>query len=241
MKDYRAAYTTLMKVYPLGLENLDNEEWRDINGYAGYQISNYGRVKSFKYKEPRILKPVFARFGYLKVTLCKRDRRISCVIHRLVAENFIPKIDDKPHVNHKDGHKLNNHVSNLEWVTSTENQQHAYKMGLLLSGQDCTGAKLNNEQVIYIRKNIDELTMTELANMFNVTVQTISYIQRGMCYKNAGGTIRTKQNFGEYCRVPDETRIKIRAEWSTGNYTYTALAKKYAVDRSTVRNIVNEK
>lgn len=239
--DARAAYNALMKFYPLTLDNLDGEEWCPISGYEGYQVSTFGRVKSFKHGTIKILKPMLTSFGYLQVTLCLGNKRIAKFVHRLVALAFIPNPNDKPQVNHKDTNKLNNSIENLEWATAKENTRHAVETGLKKQGEKCAEAKLTNEQAVYIRENPSKLTIVDLAKTFNVTPQTISCVQRGITYKTAGGNVRAKQAFGEYWRVPDKTRDKIRAEWSTGHYTYTALAKKYAVDRCTIKNIVTEK
>lgn len=69
--------------------------------------------------------------GYYIVTLCKGKERKTKKIHRLVAEAFIPNVENKLQVNHIDGNKLNNNVKNLEWCTDSENMIHAYKTGLM--------------------------------------------------------------------------------------------------------------
>lgn len=105
------------------------EIFKDIKDYDGlYQISNCGRVKSLK--RNIILKPSANNKGYLHVILYKNGNSKIGRIHRLVAENFIPNPGNKPQINHIDGHKSNNNVNNLEWVTNSENQKHAFKMGL---------------------------------------------------------------------------------------------------------------
>lgn len=68
--------------------------------------------------------------GYNRISLTVNSIQITAKRHRLVACKFIPNINNKPQVNHKDGNKLNNHVSNLEWCTNSENQTHALKTGL---------------------------------------------------------------------------------------------------------------
>lgn len=102
------------------------EEWRDIPGYEGlYQVSNQGRVKSLMHK--KVLSPFENNRGYLSVSLLRGGKRL---VHRLVAEVFIPNHKSKPNVNHKDGNPKNNTASNLEWCTQSENIIHAYKTGL---------------------------------------------------------------------------------------------------------------
>jgi len=104
------------------------EIWKNIKGYPDYQISNFGRVKSFKGSTPIILKP--NRGIYLSVMLNSYKR---LYIHRLVANEFVENIHSKPQVNHKDGNKNNNSFNNLEWCTPKENTQHAYINGLIRS------------------------------------------------------------------------------------------------------------
>jgi len=104
-----------------------NEIWKYIDGYDNrYQISNTGKVKNLLGE--RVLS--ISNCGYVRVGLCKNSKIKQESIHRLVAKYFIPNIDNKQFVNHKDGNKLNNSVENLEWVTLSENMKHSYKNGL---------------------------------------------------------------------------------------------------------------
>ena len=110
------------------------EIWRDIDGYKGlYQVSSWGRVRYLKnwfYDEITVfpqepLRPEVTKKGYLRVDLYDSNgRRKHKKVHRLVANAFIPNPDGKPQVNHKDGNKENNSVTNLEWVTDKENKDH---------------------------------------------------------------------------------------------------------------------
>lgn len=105
--------------------NDDIEVWAKIEGYPNYEVSSFGNVR----RRGRILKPKNRR--YLQVHLSLKGVCKGHSIHRLVAEAFIPNPDNKPQVNHIDGNKHNNHVSNLEWVSPSENIQHAIKNGLI--------------------------------------------------------------------------------------------------------------
>jgi len=127
------------------------EEWKDIEGYEGiYKISNLGEVKSLERKSAfnrngksffrtyheKILKPALSGSTsdkYLVVCLCKNKRSHTNKIHRLIAKAFILNPENKRCVNHIDGNKTNNHISNLEWCTHSENMKHAYKIGLATS------------------------------------------------------------------------------------------------------------
>ena len=167
------------------------EEWRDIKDYEGYyQVSNFGRVRSFHHRVPHILTPRVA-FNYLKVPLCrgKNDEKVFFV-HILVAKTFIPNPENKKIVNHKDGNKTNNHVENLEWVTQSENLKHAYQIGLVkpLRGTESPKSKLTEDDVRYIRKfyraHDRKFGAIALAKKFGVSKYTIYNIITGKTYKN---------------------------------------------------------
>lgn len=114
---------------------MNNEMWKDIKGYEGlYQVSNKGRVKSLTRRvrnkngtslmRGKIRTPNCRRDGYLQVGLSAKNKVIKHLIHRLVAEAFIPNPDNLPQVNHIDEDKTNNNVDNLEWCTHKYNSTY---------------------------------------------------------------------------------------------------------------------
>ena len=107
---------------------MEQEMWKDIEEYNGeYQVSNLGRVKSFKNNKEKLLKPFFTKTnqeGYLVVNLCQNNKRKIKLVHRLVAEAFIPNPNNFPFINHKDEDKTNNNVDNLEWCDSKYNNNY---------------------------------------------------------------------------------------------------------------------
>lgn len=106
------------------------EIWKDIEDWEGlYQVSNFGRVKSLNYRKTGMSNYLIPRNSYIydTVCLCNRGHHKYALIHRLVAEAFIPNPKNKAQVNHKDGDKHNNYVGNLEWVSPKENIIHSIK------------------------------------------------------------------------------------------------------------------
>lgn len=234
--DAKLAYAALMKFYPFTVDDLDGEVWKWIPNYEGlYQISSFGRVKSFQNKQVKINKPNLSVHGYLQAALRKDNRYNYFLVSRLVATCFIPNPKNLPQVDHADAHKFNNHISNLEWVTGFENQRRAVITGAKPSGENSHKAKLTNEQVIYIRENHDGFLLKQLAEKFNVTETTISEIQLGKTFKSTGGNVRKAKNK----RTSDETRSQIRIDYNSGTYSQRALSEKYGLDERTIRRIVN--
>lgn len=116
------------------------EIWKDIEGYEGlYKVSDKGRVASLhphncKDERFQIIHQHKVR-GYPRVELYRGVGRRKYLVHILVANAFIPKIEGKNEINHIDGNKLNNSVGNLEWCTRSENMKHAYDSGLVSMDQ----------------------------------------------------------------------------------------------------------
>lgn len=107
-------------------------EWKRIKGFEWrYSISEYGQIASIRRSlGKRLMKPRKKKNGYLEIKLSDSGKRHFFLIHRLVGLHFVPNPNNLPEINHKDGNKENNHYSNLEWVTSSENQKHAFRLGL---------------------------------------------------------------------------------------------------------------
>lgn len=238
----RQDFAELMKHYPFTMETLAGEEWRDIEGYEGlYQVSNYGRVKSFAQSRPHILKSFLDRQGYLTCRLCLQGEQKYSVIHKLVAKAFIPNPNDKPQVNHIDGIKWNSVLTNLEWVTRSENARHADNTGLRESpqGEKVWNAKLTNEQALYIRENPDQLNGRQLADKFDVSRATIIDIQLGRKYRYVGGSVRSKKGI-IFPKLSPEIHEEIRRLHQTGEYTQRQLGDIFGVANQTINGIVHK-
>ncbi len=177
--------------------NEAGELWKPISGWEEmYAVSTLGRVKSFarafpiyfkrwnvhtmRHKAEKILKGT--GWPYPRVELKAAHHFLWIHIHRLVAEAFIPNPEGKPCVNHKDGNKKNNHISNLEWCSYAENAHHARDVLLVefnprpLVGEQCGFSKLKERDVLDIRE-IEGQTHRSIAKMFGVNRSLIGLIR----------------------------------------------------------------
>jgi hypothetical protein len=123
---------------------------REIKDFKGYFIYDDGRVWSDI--SGRFLKVSDSR-GYFRVKLIS-DKRYHKLLHRLIAEAFIPNPEGKPQVNHINGVKTDNRIENLEWATASENTQHAYDTGL--ANRDSSKVKIINTLTGQVYESIKE-------------------------------------------------------------------------------------
>jgi hypothetical protein len=163
------------------------EIWKNIQDNDYYQVSNLGRIKSKERKVPhgksgmvsvkeRILKPATDAKGYLRVALAKGRGLKTYKVHRLVADAFLENHENKPQVNHKDGNKENNDISNLEWVTNQENAIHATENGLWTykSGSDHHRSALDENQVRLLCRMKDAGYLNKvIADRFEVSISCV--------------------------------------------------------------------
>ena len=175
-------------------------ETRQIKGFENlYEITEFGDVfamertvesgknkKCVRYYERKEKPQRFDKYGYKRVSLSKNGIVKTISVHRLVAITFVEG-DSKLTVNHKDGNKLNNHFSNLEWLSSRQNLQHAFRTGLKKPpvsgvGTNNNQSKLNEKQVREIRKS--DLSYRKLAMIYGTHHSVIYGIKKGTRYFN---------------------------------------------------------
>lgn len=161
-----------------------NKIWKNIKGFEGlYQVSNYGEIKSLAKKKgwatkgETILKQKTTQLGYKTIVLSRNTKPFYLSVHRIVASAFIKNPLSKKQVNHKDGSKINNLYTNLEWATSSENLKHAFRIGIKnMKGDRHNNRKLDSKKVELIRNS--ELMGADLARLFNVCPATICLIKK---------------------------------------------------------------
>lgn len=154
-------------------------EQTKLKNYSNYIIRSNGEIYSL-YKNITMNQVLQERIGYYRIQLKADDgNKNNLLAHRLVALAFIPNPENKPEVNHIDGNKLNNDVSNLEWATKHENMKHAHH--LKLRDNNGTGNPRNlltEKEVLDIYdKLLDGARVSDLATSYNVSRPTISDIK----------------------------------------------------------------
>lgn len=155
------------------------EIWKEIKGFETlYKISDHGNVYSIRNNKELVKSNTK---GYWKVKLCDLNHKVHTLkVHRLVAIAFIENPENKPLVNHIDGNKRNNHISNLEWADNKENITHAAKNGLLadVKGKNNGMAILNEEHIKEIRGFHEQkiFNTVQLAKKYQVSRSAISLI-----------------------------------------------------------------
>lgn len=166
--------------------DLDGEVWVNVVDYgAHYQVSNKQRVRN---RLKRIISKKLDKKGYYRMILYRDGKMQNKRLHRLIAEAFIPNPLSLPFINHKDGNKKNNDISNLEWCDAKFNAQHAYNMGLVTNtfkkGKDHIGRKITKDiyDLILLRVNKKE-TVVSIAKDLYLSVKTVSKIKNNL-YKN---------------------------------------------------------
>lgn len=178
-------------LYRLIYDISDAVKIKSVPGYKKYFWITESGLFISKRKKQILSQQLNSDTGYLTHSTAIGGRnglKVNLRIHRLVGLAFIPNPENKPEINHIDGVKTNNHVSNLEWVTSKENSQHAVKTGLIVpkQGEDQNFSKLKNAEASEIRRlhQTNKYSRKELANMFNVSPRIIGDCIKWKTYRH---------------------------------------------------------
>lgn len=222
------------------------EFWRPIRGFSRYDISTFGRLRLRK--NGKILNGSVHRQGYHVTTLIRDDgKRKGVFYHRAVAEAFLPNPFNLPEINHLTGCKYDARLGCFEWSTRLNNQQHAWKHGLIsrdiLARRDYqqthSWRTFSDAQIIAIRERRARGESCEsLHREFNVTNGCVSEIVRGILYPRVGGP----RTFGkDMFRLSDDDVRTIRRLVATKAATQKVIARQFNIDPSDVSRIAARK
>ena len=181
------------------------EKWREFSDeFRFYEVSNYGQVRSLDKKvgavmrrgtslikttrivPGRIMKQTMNKNGYYHVTLTNPEhKKVTVMVHRIVAIGFLEKINGSNFVNHKNLVKTDNNVKNLEWCTRKENHAHAVMNGAIKIGDNSASSYLSSGDILVIKEMLgDGIYHKEIAILFKTSRSTVSRIHRGEPWKH---------------------------------------------------------
>jgi hypothetical protein len=241
------------------------EIWKPLSYFPfseAYEVSNMGRVRGLEriahtgrlngQRIPaRVLNGCKTKFGYLQVKLRFNGMYWFPLVHKLVAIAFLPPKPSKKHeINHKDSNGLNNAVSNLEWVTKSENQQHILRNNRRPVGEKIWWTNLTDKDVLEIRRRYSKgKGPTVLGKEFGVPKERISAIVSGKTWKHLGGISpkhgpaigkRGNRIVGvgsslPYSRLNEDDVKEARNLYNNLDASFTEIAEVFGVSRETIR------
>lgn len=167
------------------MNNSEVEIWKSIQNYPDYEVSNLGRVRSYKRSlfEPHILARKLCKTGYYAVGLSKPGSKTNWAnIHRLVAFAFVEGYFEGADVCHKNNIRTDSRACNLRWGTRSSNIMDKHEHGTMPLGEKHHNSKLTQESVEFVRSN-PSISLAELGRKFGVTRQTIWFVRHNKMWK----------------------------------------------------------
>lgn len=190
------------------LQSIEGETWKDITRFEGlYQASSLGRIKAlstlgimrskgYSTRTEKILsQKLDKKTGYLHISLTDENGcRSTLLPHRIVGNLFVPNPESKKEINHKKGIKTDNRATEIEWSTSSENQIHAYNMGLNVGkrGEENSSTLLTNKMVLNIFNN--QLPAKEISLLYKIPIYIIYQIKNGKNWSSVTGKTYESKN-----------------------------------------------
>ena len=173
----------------------ENEKWVPVYGFENrYVVSTEGRIKSLPlpghHKEEIVMRQSLTKDGYLCIILTDGMKAKNLRVHRIVLSSFLGrKLDSKKVVNHIDGNKHNNRLSNLEEITFSDNASHAYQLKLRCAKGARNGkAKISEETILKIKDSLLQgESVGSIWRKFGVHQTTVSHIKSGRMWGSVTG------------------------------------------------------
>lgn len=204
---------------------IGNEEVKQSRLWPNYGTTQSGIIYRLSTKKQMRQNP-HGRSGYLAFRACHNNKPKNVFVHKIIADCWIPNTDYEffTQVNHKDGNKLNNSIDNLEWVSASQNQQHAIKTGLKKSTEDLYNSSLTNDEVHRVCQMIEDgWRSVDIANMFEVSKDIINKIKSGSTYFS----IRVLYNINhEYKQEFSEATVRWCCEMINKGLSDNQISKK---------------
>lgn len=170
------------EVIELSKTGYAEEIWKE--SILGYQVSNQGRIR----RNGKIINGCIAGRGYRVISVWENKKERKKKLHRMIALAFLENPSNKEYVNHKDGNKSNNVLSNLEWCTPSENAKHAYNMGLLYKREEITVYQFSKSGELINKFN----SIKEAAKSINGCPSCITKVTKGRRKLHKGFEWRVK-------------------------------------------------
>ena len=221
-----------------------NVEWKPviINGnYSLYEVSNEGDIRNIT--NFKIMKTFETKAGYKSIGLVYNHHRYVFLIHRLVAQAFIPNPENKPQVNHIDGNKKNNNVANLEWATAYENMNHAVTNGLLdIKGDKHPESKYTEKQIREVCKMLEngKYPLHEIQVKTSVKKDLIYQIKKGRAWRHISKDYKIKDN-KFIIRITDNDVHAVCKLLENSNLTYRQISELSGVSIDNIAKISSRK
>ena len=220
------------------------EVFVDIKDYEGfYKVSNTGKV--FSCRRQKYLSQKSDKDGYKEVCLCVDEVRKYKRVHRLVAEAFIPNEESLPIINHKDGDKTNNHVSNLEWTTNYGNVIHGFNTNI----EGKTLSSLSKEEMLLVvdmyRAGYKHYEISERFNLKKQKDGTVfKELSDGRVHSNVTGIMKQPNIKPKGGRVAAERYTKaknILIDYFHNNLDKEEIVDKYGVTKAYAEQLLDGK
>ena len=221
---------------------------------TNYLINNKGNIYSLNYKMSGKVKKMkqFNHKGYRVCNITIDGKFHKLLVHRLVAENYVPNPDNKPKVNHKDGNKSNNNYKNLEWVTQKENMEHASKNGLMSPrfGEKNGKSKITKKQAKSISKMLEKnkLSISEIADANNTTRGVVYSIKYGYTWKEVSKKYKVENHHVQPKRnitnrkspvfLTEDDVILICESLENSDLTVLEISEIYGISKTKVESIL---
>lgn len=221
------------------------EEWRVVQDFPFYDVSNFGRIRSWhkprggKREAPLLLKAQLNKHtGYKHIVLCNGPTRRIVTMHILVLETFVGPCPEGMECRHfPDRDRTNNRLTNLSWGTNAENHEDRQFHGTVPKGEACSWSKLTGEQVITIRhRRANGESFDAIAKDFGIKRRSVSRIAEGIDWSHIGGPrTKTRGNYGTGRLTKEQAREVLSLRGS--GRAQVAIAKDFGISESMVRKI----